>query len=135
MASAAASFEMNMKDVKTLGGTIPLGILAYGYLPLMRFRNCPVKARIGCARCLGKGELTDRKGVRFPLECGEKKYSTLLNSVPLHLGERDLRGLDYLLLYFTRESTDECRRIEEDFRLGRKSTKPRTGGLYYRELL
>jgi len=135
LASVTASFEMNMKDVKALGGTVPLGILAYGYLPLMRFRNCPVKARLGCARCGGRGELTDRKGVRFALECGEKKFSTLLNSVPLHVAERDLRGLDYLLLYFTRESPEECRAVEEDFRLRRKSGKMRTGGLYYRELL
>ena len=134
-ASVTASFEMNMKDVRALGGSVPLGILAYGCLPLMRFRNCPVKAGIGCARCGGRGELTDRKGVRFPLECGEKKYSTLLNSVPLHIAERDLRGLDFLLLYFTRESAEQCRRVEEDFRTRRKSAVPRTGGLYYRELL
>ena len=133
--SVTASFEMNMKDVKALGGSVPLGLLAYGYLPLMRFRNCPVKARIGCAKCGGRGELTDRKGVRFPVECGGKKYSTLLNSVPVHVAERDLRGVDHLLLYFTRESREECRAVEEDFRLRRKSVRPRTGGLYYRELL
>ena len=133
--SVTASFEMNMKDVKALGGSVPLGLLAYGYLPLMRFRNCPVKARIGCAKCGGRGELTDRKGVRFPVECGGKKYSTLLNSVPVHVAERDLRGIDHLLLYFTRESWEECRAVEEDFRLRRKSARPRTGGLYYRELL
>ena len=135
LAGVTASFEMNMKDVKALGGSVPLGVMAYGYLPLMRFRNCPVKARIGCAGCGGRGELTDRKGLRFPVECGDKKYSTLLNSVPLHVADRDLRGLDYVLLYFTRESPEECRAVEEDFRLRRKSAKPRTGGLYYRELL
>ncbi len=133
--SVTASFEMNMKDVKALGGGVPLGIVAYGRLPLMRFRNCPVKARIGCGKCGGRGELTDRKGIRFPVECSEKKFSTLLNSVPLHVAERDLRGVDFLVLYFTRESAEECRAVEEDFRLRRKSAAPRTGGLYYRELL
>ena len=49
--------------------------------------------------------------------------------------EKDLRGLDYLLLYFTRESAADCARVTEDFRLRRKSEEKRTGGLYYRELL
>ncbi|MBR3059980.1 MAG: U32 family peptidase, partial [Oscillospiraceae bacterium] len=102
--SVTASFEMSMKDFKALGGSVPLGLMAYGSLPLMRFRNCPVRARIGCGKCGGAGGLTDRKGVRFPVECTGKKYSTLLNSVPLHVAERDLRGADHIVLYFTRET-------------------------------
>ena len=133
--SVTASFEMNMKDFKCLGGSVPLGLMAYGYLPLMRFRACPLRARIGCAKCGGRGELTDRKGIRFPVECTEKKYSTLLNSVPLHVAERDLRGADHLILYFTRETPGECAAVGEEFRRRQKSAKPRTGGLYYRELL
>ena len=133
--SVTASFELAMGKVKALGAELPRGILAYGHLPLMRWRNCPVRAFKGCADCGGEGELTDRLGVRFGVECGEKKFSTLLNSVPLHIADKDIRGLDYLLLYFTKESADECRRITEDFRHGRKSDGKRTGGLYYRELL
>ena len=133
--SVMASFELSMKGVKALGGSVPLGILGYGRLPLMRFRNCPLRANVSCAACGGRGELTDRKGVRFPVECGEKKTATLLNSVPLHIAERDLRGLDCVLLWFTRETAEECARIAEDFALGRKSVSPRTGGLYFRELV
>ena len=133
--SVTASFELAMTRIRALGGAGPLGIVAYGRLPLMRFRNCPLRADVGCAACAGRGALTDRLGIRFPVECGEKKYSTLLNSVPLHIAERDLRGLDYLLLYFTRESAAECAAVLEDYRLRRKSAGERTGGLYYRELL
>lgn len=135
LAGVTASFEMNLREAAALGGKGPLGIVAYGYLPLMRFRNCPLRAAEGCGRCGGRGELTDRRGVRFPVECGDKKYSTLLNSVPLHIAERDLRGFDYIVLWFTRESREECARITEDHLLRRKSDRPRTGGLYYRELL
>ena len=134
-ATLTASAELQMSKIKALGGTVPLGILAYGRLPLMRFRNCPLRAHVGCAGCGGHGELTDRKGIRFPVECSGKKYSTLLNSVPLHIAERDLRGVDHLLLYFTRESREEAARIMEDYRLHRRSADQRTGGLYYRELL
>jgi len=133
--SATVSFELAMGKVKALGGRLPRGIIAYGHLPLMRWRNCPVKAFRGCGDCGGNGSLTDRLGLRFEVECGERKFSSLLNSVPLHIADKDLRGLDYLLLYFTRESAAECGRITEDFRLRRKSGDKRTGGLYYRELL
>ncbi len=136
LASATVSFELSFAKCRALAGTLPRGIVAYGRLPLMRWRNCPVRASLGCGRCGGAGELTDRLGVRFPVECGPgRRYSTLLNSVPLHIADRDLRGVDYLLLYFTRENAAECARVTEDYRLGRRAEGARTGGLYYRELL
>ena len=135
LVSLTASYELSLRSIKALGGEKPLGIVGYGRLPLMRFRNCPLRAREGCAKCAGRGELTDRRGVRFPVECTEKKVSTMLNSVPLHMAERDLRGLDHLLLYFTRETAAECAAVTEDYRLRRKSAAPRTGGLYFRDLI
>ena len=134
-ASLTASFEMNMRDVRALRTDVPLGIVAYGRLPLMRFRNCPLKARLGCGKCRGRGELTDRMGVRFPVECGEKKYSTLLNSVPLSVSGRDTGGADFLLLWFTRETREECAAVTGDFLRNRKTGAEHTGGLYYRQLL
>ncbi len=131
--SLTASFELPMSAVRSLGGRIPLGIAAYGYLPLMRFRNCPVRANVGCAACGGRGEITDRRGVAFPVECGGKTYAALLNSVPLHIAGRDAAG-DFRLLYFTRESAAECRRATEEFIENRRADGPRTGGLYYRKL-
>lgn len=135
LASVTASFELSMRGIKSLGGRIPLGAIVYGRLPLMHFRNCPIRSQLGCAACRARGELTDRRGVKFPVECGEKKYSTLLNSVPLHIADKDLRGLDHGILWFTRESTAECAAVAADYRAGRKSERERTGGLYYRELL
>ena len=133
--SLTASYELSLRSIKALGGEKPLGIVGYGRLPLMRFRNCPLRAHMGCGKCAGHGELTDRRGVRFPVECTEQKVSTMLNSVPLHIAERDLRGLDFVLLYFTRETAAECAAVTEEYRLRRKSEAPRTGGLYFRELV
>ena len=129
------SYELAISAARKLKGELSRGIVAYGSLPLMRWRNCPVKASIGCAACCGKGTLTDRYGITFPVECTGKKYSTLLNSVPLHIADRDLSGFDFLLLYFTREDAAACARITQDYRLGRKTRENHTGGLYYRELL
>ena len=100
----------------------------------MRWRNCPLRASLGCAACGENGTLTDRKGIVFPVECREKKYSTLLNSVPLHIADKNTDGFDFLLLYFTRESREECTRILEDYRKHRLSAEPRTTGLYFRAL-
>ncbi len=135
LSALTVSFEISMKQVNELGGDIPRGIVTYGNLPLMHYRNCPVRASIGCAACRERGSLTDRKGITFPVECCERRFSTLLNSVPLHIAERDLRGLDFSLLWFTRETAADVREIISDFRSGRKISRPRTSGLYYRELL
>ncbi len=132
--TAALSYELQMSKARAIGCEIPRGIFAYGYLPLMRWRNCPVKANIGCGKCGGSGSITDRLGIRFPVECTEKHYSTLLNNLPLHIAERDLRGFDYLLFYFTRESEKDIETVLTDYDLRRKSADKRTGGLYYREL-
>jgi putative protease len=132
--SFTVSFELSMDKIRALGGSLPRGIVAYGCLPLMVYRNCPIRASIGCAACRGQGTLTDRKGITFPVECGQRQYSQLLNSIPLHIAERDNPG-DFRLLYFTREDKADCQWILEDFRLNRKAATRRTGGLYYRELL
>ena len=134
LASLTLSFELPMKKLRALDGPISWGIAAYGHLPLMRFRNCPVRSSIGCAVCGGRGELTDRKGLAFPVECGGGKYASLLNSVPLHIADRGDPG-DWRLLWFTRESRERCAAVIREFQAGLPSPLPRTGGLYYRELL
>ena len=134
LASVTVSFELPMGAVKALGGALPRGVAAYGRLPLMRFRNCPVRANLGCAACGGRGELADRKGIAFPVECGEKQFSTLLNSVPLDIAGRD-DPADFRVLWFTRESREECAAVLGRFRRGERTDAPHTGGLYYRKLL
>lgn len=135
LSDVTVSFELSMDKIRALGGTIPRGVVAYGRLPLMHFRNCPVRAAVGCAACAGRGRLTDRRHVDFPVECGERQYATLLNSVPLDIADKPLAGLDYQLLYFTVESAAEAAAVAERFRTGRKTSESHTGGLYYRTLL
>ena len=134
LASLTVSFELPMAAIRTLDGPVPWGIAAYGYLPLMRLRNCPVRAHLGCEKCGGRGSLTDRRGARFPVECGERRYASLLNSVPLDIAGREARG-DFRLLWFTRESREQCGRVIGRFLEDRPSEGPRTGGLYFRRLL
>jgi len=135
LSSITVSFELAMAKILALGGTLPRGIVSYGYLPLMHVRNCPVRAAGGCGACNGKGELTDRKQIVFPVECDEHRSATLLNSVPLDLADRPLAGLDFQLLYFTRETAEETAAVVERYRNAQKTDHPHTGGLYYRTLL
>lgn len=132
--SATLSFELAMTKAKTLKGMLPRGIVVYGYLPLMRWRVCPLRASVGCEKCKEQGSIVDRLGIRFSVECGGKHYSSLLNNVPLHIAERDLQGFEHQLFYFTRETRQEIETVIQDYDLRRKSQQKRTGGLYFREL-
>ena len=134
LSSLTASFELSVQEVRALGGIMPLGLAAYGRLPLMRYRSCPVRAQLGCAACGGAESLIDRKGAAFPGECGEKRYSTLLNSVPLDIAGRDDPG-DFRLLWFTRESPDEAAAVIGRFLRSERTGAPHTGGLYYRSVI
>ena len=133
--SLTVSLELAMAKIKSLGGTLPRGIVSYGSLPLMHVRNCPIRASIDCSNCGERGTLTDRKQIDFPVECQQKRTATVLNSVSLDLGGRSLGGLDFQLLYFTRESKDEIAAVTDRILLGQKTDEPHTTGLYYRDLL
>ncbi len=134
LSAATVSFELSMNKIAALSGTLPRGIVAYGRLPLMRFRACPVMGKAGCGDCDGRRELTDRRGVKFPVMCSERKYGTLLNSVPLHIAERNLPALDFLTLWFTLETPEEVKTVIDQYKNAVPSAAPRTGGLYFRQI-
>ncbi len=125
---ATLSPEIPLSAVKELSGNTKTGLFAYGYLPLMLLRSCPVRAAIGCEKCGGKGEITDRLGIKFSVICHNRIYSELLNSVPHYIGDRKL-PVDFALLAFTKESGEECEKIFKAFTRGEKIAK-RTTGLY-----
>ena len=135
IADITLSFELPVKMGAKLGGTRPRGILAYGRLPLMQFRACPARGEKGCGGCAGHPELVDRKGIVFPMACHGRRYTTLLNSVPLYLGDKSLPPFDFVTLYFTTEDLATCRRIFEGFRRGEAPWFDRTSGLAFRTLL
>jgi len=128
------SFENAMKNIPYIAGN-SVGIIAYGYLPLMLFRSCPVRTKNGCKGCSGREKIKDRTDTEFTVLCGNKKYSTLLNSLPLYIGDKQLVGMDFATLYYTVESRERCRSVYMMFREGAEFDDKRTNGLYYRELL
>ena len=131
------SFELSLAAAKHLPEEIPCGVAAYGFLPLMTVRNCPVRLSAGCARCKkGEAALTDRKGNKLRTTCAYG-CSEILNPVPLYMGDRleELSGFDFVSLQFTVESPEECEQIFLDYENGGEPRGAFTRGLLYKTIL
>ncbi len=130
---ALLSAEMTLNQAKNLGGNIHRGIFAYGRVPLMLTRNCPVKNKKTCVECGGKSSLTDRKSISFPVDCSSG-CSELLNSQPVYMADRldEIKNVDFILLYFTTETKEKAAEIIEAYKSGRKPKGKFTRGLLYR---
>ena len=129
------SAELSMDNIKKLTSNIPKGAFAYGFMPLMRFRTCPAQTKDGCSKCTGLTKIEDRYKTPFYIMCSYKKYSSLLNSIPTYIGDKDLSALDFSLLYFTFEKKETCEKIYKLFKNKEKLPSKKTGGLYYRQIL
>ncbi|MDO5441339.1 MAG: U32 family peptidase [Bacillota bacterium] len=125
------SMELSFNEMKHFKADIKCGAVIYGYLPLMKFRACPGD----CKTCKGQSELIDRMGESFTLICRNKKYSELLNCVPLYVADKQIPKLDFVTLYFTKETKEEAAEIRNLVQSGNEYFGRRTNGLYFRELL
>ena len=104
MSSVTLSFELNRAQLRDLT-TDRTGIIVYGRLPFMIFRNCLKKTH-------GKEEfLTDRKGKEFLLSCAFGCRNELWNADKLWLADKDLQGLGFQRFLFTDESESEILRV------------------------
>ena len=135
-ASATASFELKLAQIRDLSKAIPLEGVVYGRLPLMLMENCIIKNRTGQCSCEGDNILTDRKGERFPVVKAPGCRNEILNSKKLFLADKpDWKrvGLTYARLLFTTENPWECAQALERYR-GESQWSPAefTRGLYYR---
>lgn len=132
--SLVISPELAVHKAAALTGGRPKGVLVYGRMPLMYFRCCPAKGKNGCGSCEGRAELTDRMKMSFPLLCRDRQFSTLHNSVPLYIGDKERPSFDFELLYFTVETRQEAENIAGLYRKGQSLPFPRTTGMAYRNL-
>lgn len=130
------SFECERNAARNIDSPIPIGVIAYGRLPLMLLRNCPGKTAAGCGDCRGINHITDRRGEDFPLQCQNRQYTHLLNPRPLFLSDRlpEWDFCDFLTLRFTTEPPAECDAILEMYQTGAVPAGSFTRGLYYRTL-
>ena len=134
--SITLSAEISVKEIDKIVSDIPVGVFAYGRLPLMLTRNCPIRNGVNCSECDKKGKLVDRKGIEFPIMC-RAGYSEMLNSSPLYMGDRisEIPQIDHLLLYFTNETNEQVNEIINLYNQNKKPTGEYTRNLYYRDLI
>ena len=133
--SLTLSPELTLKDLASIGGRVPRGIIAYGRLPLMLTRNCPVKNGKTCSDCKSNSYLTDRMGKKFPVVCN-MGFSEILNSAPIYMADRmsEIKNTDFVTFYFTKEKKETAEAILEAYKKGKKlsDASTYTRGLYYR---
>ncbi|MBR6338282.1 MAG: U32 family peptidase [Ruminococcus sp.] len=131
------SFELKTGKLKQISSPVPVGVFAYGRLPLMLTANCPLKQAVGCKGC--KGELYDRTGRAFKVKCSKQKgYVELLNSDVLVMSDKliDLDFADFLSLYFTDETQERVGKVIAAYKNGTAlDEKNMTRGLYYRGII
>ena len=128
--------ELTAKQMKILKSSLPCGILAGGYLPLMLTRNCPIKNQKTCRQCKRQSWLTDRKGKRFRVACSDG-YSEIYNSDCLWIADRidDFTNISFFTLKITLETPEQSREMVQNFLQKQKIELPITKGLYYRGVL
>lgn len=125
--------EQTVTEIKQIKTQLEIGAVIYGNIPLMLFRNCPLKNGISCKDCKKDGVITDRLGVEFPIEC-RNGYSEMYNSVPLWLFDKteNIHNFDFKILYFTRESKERAAEVLKSYKNLLPPDTKHTRGLYYR---
>jgi len=88
-ASATASFESRLAQIRDLSKPLDLELLVYGRLPLMLMEHCILRNRGQGCHCQDKPQsLGDRKGEHFPVESAWGCRNELFNAKPLWLADR-----------------------------------------------
>lgn len=133
------SFEMTLPQIRDISYLLPCEMITYGRLPLMITENCVLKRLDGrgCPCDGGPVYISDKTGRSFPIYKEEGCRSTVYNSEPLYLADKeaDLRGLGvrWHRLEFTTENPKECLKTAVAYMEGNTSLPSKmTRGLYYR---
>lgn len=128
-----ASSEVTLEKFPKISSSVAKGITVYGRIPLMLTRNCPIKNGKTCGECKRNSEITDRKGISFPVRCF-MGYSEILNSRPVFMADRmkEIPPCDILFFNFTTESKFEVENILRAYRNKEKPIGEFTRGLLYR---
>ena len=125
--------ELTATQISNIKTNLPTGFFAYGRLPLMLTKNCPVKTKNGCGGCKKDRTITDRLGKKFPVAC-QNGFSVVYNSVPIWLADKKsgFAKCDFMYLYFTFESPKEIKQVITAYQNGDTAKTEYSRGLYFR---
>lgn len=126
------SFELKLSQIDALNKSIPIGLEAYGRLPLMLVRNCPIKNEVGCKEC--HHSISDRTNRTFPVYCTDG-YSEVFNAEVMSIADRldSINNIDYYVLSFVNETSNEVANVIKDFK--NRCKMGSTKGLYVRGII
>lgn len=136
--SATLSLELSFPQIRDMQKEIPCGIIGYGHIPLMFFKNCVIKNISKCGKCKEKFKLKDRANEEFFIVKEYNCYNSLLNSKPIYLADKEEHkkcGLSFIRLYFTIENCSECERIIKSYSLNEPPKGEFTRGLYFKGVI
>lgn len=125
------SCELTAARIRSVKSCVTTGIVAYGRLPLMITRRCPINDGKPCGNKEGCGKfLTDRRGEKIKALCSN--MVELLNPDILTIADKqnDFSAMDFFILRFTDEK--DIVSVTGDFQKGIVPKKNFTRGLYYR---
>ncbi len=129
------SVELKISEAQGICANISKGITAYGKIPLMLCRSCPIGKGDGCKGCKGTGQIRDRKGEIFEIQCRTSSVE-ILNSRPIWMADKpEINNFDFVMLYFTNEDKKEAEDIISAYKQNNVSRGGFTRGLYYRGVL
>ena len=106
--------ELISKQARRLGGRA----IVYGRLPLMITERCFMKDNFGCDKC-GKCNLSDRKGISFPMMREFEHRNLIFNSAFTYMGDKmeEIRGaVTGYHFIFTTERRDEVKSVVRAFK-------------------
>ncbi len=132
LTDSTMSFELKLSQIKKIYSPVPVGIIAYGRLPLMLTSNCPIKNTVGCSSC--KHIITDRTNRSFTVKCSYD-YTEIFNPDTVYLADKtdEFDGIDFITLYFTDETEIQVKKIVSDYINGSPvAPSGITRGLYFR---
>lgn len=126
--------ELTLSDMARVNAPVPVMAIAYGHMPLMLTRACPLQNVRTCKGCDRKGELLDRKGMKFPVRCsGPAGARTIYNPIPVYMGDRiSEMPVELPMLYFTIETKSRVQQVLELFCSEKPFDGTFTRGLYYK---
>lgn len=112
---SAAVLSAELKKSELFYGSIPTAVFAYGRLPLMLCRNCPLKNGKGCKDCAHT--LIDRKGEKLIVDC-DGAYTEILSSKTTDIADRE-GNFDALFLKFYDEDKNRVAAVVNSYITGR----------------
>lgn len=133
---AGLSAELNLRELAEVSSDVPAAIPVYGYLPVMVTENCLKKSAFGhCEK--NPLKLIDRKGEGFRVACLPECRNEIFNPHPLFMAGRlkEIKGIEYRILSFTFESSEQCEKMMEMYRADKGSLETFTRGHFYRGVL